>query len=214
MLLTKSDLCDSPGEAAGSLWARLSGVPVHAVSALAGDGLDALAAYLAGGRTGAMLGTSGVGKSTLLNRLVGTQRQEVRPVREGDDRGRHTTTHRELVPLPSGGLLIDSPGVRELRLWAEGADVHAAFGDLAALAAGCPFADCSHTHEPRCAVRQAVADGALDGARLASFLKLRREEEYEEARHGGRAARERKERDRRLHRQYERHKRRERGGRP
>jgi ribosome biogenesis GTPase len=212
VLLTKSDLCDSPDPVAAEFRERLA-VPVHAVSALAGDGLDALTAYLTEGTTAATLGTSGVGKSTLLNRLAGQQR-ETQPVREDDDRGRHTTTHRELVPLPSGGLLIDSPGIRELRLWAEGADVDAAFEDIAALAAGCPFADCSHTHEPRCAVRRAVLDGVLDEARLESFLKLGREMQYEEARGGGRAARERKERERRLHREIEKHKRRKQGGKP
>lgn len=202
LVLTKSDLCDSPGEVAAGLRSRLGGVPVHAVSALAGDGLEALAAYLKGGRTAAMLGTSGVGKSTLLNRLVGRERQEVRPIREDDDRGRHTTTHRELVPLPSGGLLIDSPGIRELQLWAEVADVEAAFEDIARLAAGCPFADCTHTHEPRCAVRRAITDGVLDEARYHSYLKLRKELEYEESRTDPVAARERKERDHRIHRVY------------
>lgn len=210
LVLTKSDLCDAPGEIAEGLRARLGGVPVHAVSALAGDGLDTLATYLPRGRTGAMLGTSGVGKSTLLNRLVGAERQEVRPIRE-DDRGRHTTTHRELVELPSGGLLIDSPGIRELQLWADGSDVDAAFEDVSQLATGCPFADCTHTHEPRCAVRRAVAEGLLDEARYGSYLKLRKELEHEEARTDGRLARERREKERRLHREYEKHKRRKPG---
>lgn len=209
LVLTKSDLCDSPGGVAAELRARLGGVPVHAVSALAGDGLDALAAYLGVGRTAAMLGSSGVGKSTLLNRLLGRERQAVRSVREDDDRGRHTTTHRELVPLPSGGLLIDSPGIRELRLWAEGADADAAFADISRLAAGCPFTDCTHTHEPGCAVRRAIAEGLLDEARYESYLKLRRELEYEEARTDPRAARERREQERRIHRQHQKQHRRQ-----
>ena len=203
LLLTKSDLCDSPAAAVADLRGRLGDVPVHAVSALTGDGLDALAPYLSGGRTAAMLGSSGVGKSTLLNRLLGLDRQEVSPVRDDDDRGRHTTTRRELVALPSGGLLIDSPGIRELQLWAEGADVDAAFDDVARLAEGCPFTDCSHVHEPRCAVLRALAEGRLDQARYDSFLKLRRELAYEEARTDGRAARERKEQERRIHRIYQ-----------
>jgi ribosome biogenesis GTPase len=211
LLLTKSDLCDAPADTEAEFRARL-GVPVHAVSALAGAGLDALAQYLTGGTTAAMLGTSGVGKSTLLNRLANQQR-DTQPVREGDDRGRHTTTHRELVPLPAGGLLIDSPGIRELRLWADGTDVGAAFEDIAALAANCGFADCTHTHEPRCAVLQAISDGTLDADRLESFRKLLREAEYEEARSDGRAARERKERERRIHRVYQKQHRRERGDR-
>jgi ribosome biogenesis GTPase len=134
-------------------------------------------------------------------------------VREEDDRGRHTTTRRELAALPSGGLLIDSPGIRELQLWAEGADVGAAFDDVARLAEGCPFTDCSHVHEPRCAVLRALAEGRLDRGRYDSFLKLRRELAYEEARTDGRAARERKEQERRVHRiyqkQHRKHKRRE-----
>jgi ribosome biogenesis GTPase len=150
-----------------------------------------------------MLGSSGVGKSTLLNRLVGLNRQDVAPVREDDDRGRHTTTRRELVALPQGGLLIDSPGIRELQLWAESANVDAAFDDVARLAEACQFSDCSHVREPRCAVLLALAEGRLDPARYDNFLKLRREIAYEEARTDGRAARERKEEERRIHRIYE-----------
>jgi ribosome biogenesis GTPase len=203
LLLTKSDLCDSAATAAANLRARLGDVPIHAVSALTGDGLDALAPYLSGARTAAMLGSSGVGKSTLLNRLIGRDRQEVNPVRADDDRGRHTTTRRELVALPSGGLLIDSPGIRELQLWAEGSDVGAAFDDIARLAADCPFTDCSHVHEPRCAVLLALAEGRLAQARYDSFLKLRRELAYEESRTDVRAARERKQEERRIHRIYQ-----------
>ncbi len=203
LLLTKSDLCDSAAAAVAELRARLGDLPVHAVSALTGDGLEALAPYLTEGRTAAMLGSSGVGKSTLLNRLLGLERQEVSPVRADDDRGRHTTTRRELVALPSGGLLIDSPGIRELQLWAEGTDVDAAFEDVARLAEGCPFTDCTHIHEPRCAVLQALAEGQLEKGRYDSFLKLRRELSYEESRTDGHAARERKEQERRIHRVYQ-----------
>jgi ribosome biogenesis GTPase len=203
VILTKSDLCDSPQGTVADLRGQLGDVHIHAVSALTGDGLDALAPYLAAGRTAAMLGSSGVGKSTLLNRLAGLDRQDVAPVREDDDRGRHTTTRRELVALPQGGLLIDSPGIRELQLWAEGTDVDAAFGDVTRLAEACPFSDCSHVHEPRCAVLLALAEGQLDQARYDSFLKLRRELAWEEARTDGRAARERKEQERRIHRIYQ-----------
>ena len=203
LILTKSDLCDSPSDTVANLCEQLGDVPIHAVSALTGDGLEALAPYLTAGRTAAMLSSSGVGKSTLLNRLAGLDRQDVAPVREDDDRGRHTTTRRELVALPPGGLLIDSPGIRELQLWAEGTDVDAAFDDVARLAEACPFSDCSHVHEPRCAVLLALAEGRLDQARYDSFLKLRRELAYEEARTDGRAARERKEQERRIHRIYQ-----------
>jgi ribosome biogenesis GTPase len=200
LVLTKSDLCESAGAVVEELRIRLGGPPVHAVSALAGEGLDALTPYVARRQTVAMLGSSGVGKSTLLNRLVGQERQQAQPVREDDDRGRHTTTHRELVPLPQGGLLIDSPGIRELQLWAEAADLGAAFEDISRLAEGCFFADCSHDHEPRCAVRRALEDGSLDEARLESYRKLSREQQYEESRSDARVGRERKERERRIHR--------------
>lgn len=209
LILTKSDLCESPDEAVANLRDQLE-VPVHPVSALAGEGLDALASYLTEGQTVAMLGSSGVGKSTLLNRLAGLDLQDVSPVRDDDDRGRHTTTRRELVALPQGGLLIDSPGIRELQLWAEGSDVDAALDDIARLAERCPFSDCSHVHEPRCAVLQALAEGLLNQGRYDSYLKLRRELAYEEARTDGRAARERKEEERRIHRTAVKHQRQQR----
>ncbi|WP_397571468.1 ribosome small subunit-dependent GTPase A [Schlesneria sp. T3-172] len=203
LLLTKSDLCDSVAAAVAELRARLGDLLIHAVSAMTGEGLDALAPYLSCGQTAAMLGSSGVGKSTLLNRLLGLDRQEVTPVRTDDDRGRHTTTRRELVMLPSGGLLIDSPGIRELQLWAEGSNVGAAFNDIARLAEGCFFNDCSHVHEPRCAVLQALAEGHLEQARYDSFLKLRRELVYEEACSDSHAARERRQQERRSHSIYQ-----------
>jgi ribosome biogenesis GTPase len=203
LVLTKSDLCQSPASAVADIRSRLGAMPVEAVSGITGDGIDTLTPYLCAGRTAAMLGSSGVGKSTLLNCLLGLNRQSVSPVRDDDDRGRHTTTRRELVSLPSGGLLIDSPGIRELQLWAESVDVDGAFEDVARIAEDCPFGDCSHVHEPGCAVLQAVAEGRLDQARYRSFLKLRLELAYEEARTDTRVARERKERERSLHRIYQ-----------
>ncbi len=208
ILLSKRDLCGDPAALVDGFRALLPDVPIHAVSARTGQGLEALAPYLCAGQTAAMLGSSGVGKSTLLNALLCQERQEVQPVREDDDRGRHTTTGRELIALPQGGLLIDSPGLREFQLWDEGVDVDAAFVDVARLAERCGFGDCSHAHEPRCAVRQAVAEGLLDPARLESYFKLTRELAYLETRLDPRAERERKERDRRAHRTYNKQKRR------
>ncbi len=200
LVLTKSDLCDRPGNLVEQCRATLPDVPVHAVSAYTGEGLDELTAYFTAQQTVAMLGSSGVGKSTLLNRLLGREHLPVQPVRDWDDRGRHTTTHRELVPLPQGGLLIDSPGLREFQLWDEGADVDAAFTDIAELAQSCFFGDCTHGHEPRCAVRQAVADGRLEVARLESFHKLNRELEYLESQIDPDLQRQRKQRERQIHR--------------
>jgi ribosome biogenesis GTPase len=199
LLLSKSDLCECPDDAVERVRALLPAVSVHAVSALSGAGLEALAPYLGQGRTVALVGSSGVGKSTLLNRLLGRDALAVQPIREDDDRGRHTTSHRQLVALPQGGLLIDNPGMRELQLWDE-ADLDGTFADVAELAAACRYADCSHDHEPGCAVRRAIEEGALDEARLESYFKLRREQEYLERRCDPQAERERKERDKRIHR--------------
>jgi len=150
------------------------GVPVLSVSASTGDGLDELEAHLAPGRTIALLGSSGVGKSTLVNRLAGRELLVTAEI-GADGRGRHTTTHRELVPLPSGALLIDTPGMRELQLWADEEVLDSTFAEIAELAADCRFSDCSHEHEPGCEIKRALADGSLPAERFASYRKLQRE---------------------------------------
>lgn len=157
--------------------ARLpTGAAVSFVSALTGEGVDVIATLLGRGRTGVLVGASGTGKSSLINRLMGADVQDTGGVRPSDDRGRHTTTARSLLVLPGdGGLLIDTPGVRELGLWAGEAAVDEAFADVAALAARCRFRDCGHQNEPDCAVRAAIESGALDPDRLAHLDKLRRE---------------------------------------
>jgi len=145
-------------------------------SGVSGDGLDAIGAYAAGNRTLTFLGASGVGKSTLVNALVGSQRQATSEVREGDQRGRHTTVASELVPLPGEGWLIDTPGVRALSLWLSGDGIERAFADVFELMDHCRFRDCKHDREPGCAVQAAIAAGELDPVRLASLERLIEEE--------------------------------------
>jgi ribosome biogenesis GTPase len=151
------------------------GAPVLVVSAQTGEGIDRLAAFLTPGHTAALAGSSGVGKSTLTNRLLDDPRQRTAVIRESDSKGRHTTTSRELFVLPGGGLLIDTPGLREFAPWADAAVVGAVFDEIGSLAGECRFRDCSHAGEPGCAVRAAVAAGAIPEDRLESFHRLRRE---------------------------------------
>ncbi|HEV8603421.1 MAG TPA: ribosome small subunit-dependent GTPase A [Gaiellaceae bacterium] len=174
IVVNKSDLADDPGAELTEVEPVTLGVPVLAVSAVTGDGLDGLEPYLGRGRTIALLGSSGVGKSTLVNRFAGRELLATAEMR-ADGRGRHTTSHRELVPLPSGALLLDTPGMRELQLWAEEEVLDTTFAEIAALASLCRFSDCSHEEEPDCAVRSALADGTLSGERYASYRKLQRE---------------------------------------
>jgi len=186
VVLTKADLCENVPEALVRVGEIALGVPAYAVSAVTGDGIEHLVAHLAGGRTATLVGPSGVGKSTLVNRLSGSERLATAELR-ADGRGRHTTTHRELVVLESGGCLIDTPGMRELVLWDAGEGLEQAFDDVELLALECRFSDCAHDTEPGCAVRAAVAAGTLDRGRLESFLRLQRELLYLETRHDARA---------------------------
>jgi len=182
ILLNKADVCDDSETRRLEVEGTAPGVPVHVISAKTGRGLEALAPYLRRGQTVALLGSSGVGKSTIVNRLLGVEKQKTREVRRADQRGRHTTTHREVVSLPAGGLLVDSPGLREIQLWAGGEGLQATFEDVETLAPSCRFRDCAHDGEPGCAVRAAVEDGALAAERFESFRKLRAEVRAQELR--------------------------------
>lgn len=181
VLLTKADLAGDPAAAVAEVSALAAGVPVLAVSAPTGLGLDELRAILAPGVTGALLGSSGVGKSTLVNALVGAERLETQEIR-GDGKGRHTTVRRELVQLPAGGLLVDTPGIRELQLWSADEGLDEAFDDVTSLFGDCRFSDCSHDAEPGCAVKAALAEGRLAPERWDSYQRLQRELELLERR--------------------------------
>jgi ribosome biogenesis GTPase len=177
VLLTKADLCAETEERKRAVESVAGGAPVLVTSARQGMGLDALRPYLRPGNTVAVLGSSGVGKSTLINALIGRDVQRTAEVDPRDSRGRHTTTRRELILLPDGGLMIDTPGLREIQLWEVGESLSVAFPDIEELAPHCRFADCRHRTEPGCAVRAAVAEGRLPGDRLESFVKLQQEAE-------------------------------------
>ena len=187
LVLTKADLSDDVPAAVAAVESVAFGAPVHAISNVTGEGLDEVRAYLQPGITAALLGSSGVGKSTLVNRLAGEELLETREIRD-DGRGRHTTTRRELVQLPGGGLVIDTPGMREVQLWIADDGLEEAFEDVTELFGKCRFSDCAHQSEPGCAVKEALANGTLPPERWDSYLKLQRELARLERRLDGRAA--------------------------
>jgi ribosome biogenesis GTPase len=202
VVLNKLDECDDPAAALRQVRPIAEGAPVVLMSALDAVGLEDLLLLVEPGRTAALVGSSGVGKSTIINRLLGEERQRVKEIGDANRRGRHTTTDRELFLLPGGQLLIDTPGLRELQLWADAASVESGFSDIAELAQECRFRDCRHEGELGCAVAAAVRAGELQARRLENYHKIGRELRHLERKGDGLAAYEERQRVKRIHTQY------------
>lgn len=178
IILTKADLHPDPGRFVSEVEEVAFGVPVHPISALDNAGLSPLKAYLGPGRTATLVGSSGAGKSTLINRLCGEPVQATAAVSDRLGKGRHTTTSRDLIRMPQGGMVIDNPGIREIGFWDVDQGLESAFPEIEELGLECRFSDCSHTHEPGCRVVKAVEEGQLSESRLANFRKMQKEMEY------------------------------------
>lgn len=194
--LTKADLCEDMEGALNRVTDSAPGVTVHAVSAKTGLGIETLEQYTQPGKTIVFMGSSGVGKSTLLNSLAGSEIMYVNDIREDDSKGRHTTTHRQMVLMPSGCMIIDTPGMRELSVWDGEDGISTAFNDIDELALLCKFSDCSHRGEPGCAVAKAIIEGKIPKARLESYRKLQKEIRFMEGKI--KAAQVKKEHDKRI----------------
>jgi ribosome biogenesis GTPase len=200
IVLNKADACEEAREKAAEMERVAIGTGVCVVSARTGQGFGELQEFLRPGETLVLLGSSGVGKSTIANRLLGQTVQEAQPVRESDNRGRHTTTVRELFVLPGGALLMDTPGLREMQLWDAEHGVAQAFADVDSLAAQCRFGDCRHEAEPGCAVLAALSAGTLDAARVENRRKILREQEFLRRKMDPEARQEQKEQWKQIHR--------------
>jgi len=199
VLLNKADLCAEADARAAEVESIALGTNVHLLSAREGTGLEVLQEYLRHGETAAFVGSSGVGKSTIINSLTGLESLRVQPVRGDDDRGQHTTTSRQMIFLPGGGIVIDTPGMRELQLWDGDEGMAQAFADIASLAQNCKFRDCRHRGEPGCAVEEAIENGLLERERLENQRKLQAELRFQERKMDPRVAREDKEKWKKIH---------------
>ncbi len=202
VVLTKSDLSNDVDTAVDSIRDVAAGAPVEVISSVSGDGLDALRKWLEPRRTVVLIGSSGVGKSTLVNKLAGVDLMATQDVRSEDDKGRHTTTHREIFRLPDGVLLLDTPGMRELGLVEAEEGLEETFDDVADLAGSCRFRDCKHGGEPGCAVRAALGAGTLSPSRWASYEKLQKEAAFEIRRTDSGAARVERSKWKQIHKDY------------
>jgi ribosome biogenesis GTPase / thiamine phosphate phosphatase len=192
IVLNKADLCPDTAPFVREVERAAYGIPIHIVSAVTGAGMDALLQYLKKGSTVALLGSSGVGKSAIINTLLGEERLATGEVRQSDREGKHTTTRRELILVPEGGAVIDTPGMREIHIWGDEEGLDSAFQDISDLAKSCRFSDCRHNSEPGCAVQEALASGALEAKHFKNYLQLQRELRHLEARQEGKAALEEK----------------------
>lgn len=201
ILLNKADLAADLEGSVAEIEAAAPGVEVLPLSCVTGHGVDEVGARIQKGRTAVLLGPSGVGKSTLINVLIGEERQATGEIRSRDMKGRHTTSHRELITLPNGAMIIDTPGLRELQLWADEADLDDSFSDIAAIAGDCRFRDCTHSGEPGCAVEAALAAGAITQERFASYLDLKKEVAFLERKTSDRLQRENRDKWKKINRQ-------------
>jgi len=188
VVLNKTDLCQDPESSIAEAEAVAFGIPVIPVSAKIGDGIDLLREHIGQNETISLLGSSGVGKSSIINALLGKEQLKIGDVREFDKKGKHTTTHREMILLPEGGIIIDTPGMRELQLWGDEDGLEQTFEDIEELATSCRFNDCGHNGEPGCAIENAIADGSLDPKRFRSYQKLQKELRHLERRQDQKAS--------------------------